>query len=363
MRNAKMFLVLGFVAVLGPGMTAQQQPPQPDPPRIDAEKRLNDLWKKVDRDQPAKDVIHALETLEQIQQQMTSGNTGGAMWFSGLKHRDPEVRRHAARTMADLVAGPMDVAPTVAERLMDTLNDRDNRVKAECFFSLARLGPHAKPAAPRAIKEMKNDDPRIRRGAVTLLGNLAREEKELIPHVIAALDDPDIEWEKERGHNSVSMLAMMRLKVCKNDAKTAAPKLVQIVEKKKNSEFYQLWALRTLIAVAPDHPLPLKIGMECIKRKEDLAQLNKGFTLLGELAEIRKPATETIPDLIELLKMRANPDVEIERQIKSGALSVLRRMGPAAKEALPFIREMPATRDPNLRGYIEDTIKSIEDGK
>lgn len=363
MRNARIILVLGFVAVLGPGMTAQQQPPQPDPPSIDAEKRLNDVWKKVDRDQPAKVVIHALDTLEQIQQQMTSGNTGGAMWFSGLKHRDPEVRQHAARTMADLVAGPMESAPTVVERLMDTLNDRDNRVRAECFFSLARLGLHAKPAAPRAIKEMKNDDPRIRRGAVALLGNLARDDKELIPHVIAALDDPDVEWDRERGHNSVSMLAMRCMKFNKLEAKAAVPKLVQIVEKRKNSDSYQLWALSVLIAVDPGHPLPVKIGKECVKHKNDSGQLFKAFTLFSELADYGNPVPGAIPDLIEVLKMPALPDAELENRVKSAALGVFQRMGPAAKEALPFLRDLPAQQNPNVRISVENAIKSIEGRK
>jgi hypothetical protein len=264
--------------------------------------------------------------------------------------------------MAELVAVPMDTVPDVAEKLIHSLND-DNRVKAECFFGLARLGSHAKPAIPRAIKEMKNEDPRVRRGAIALLGSLAREQKELVPHVVAALDDPDVEWDKERGHNSVSMLAMRCMKFNKLDAKAAVPKLVQIVEKRKNSDSYQLWALSVLIAVDPDHPLPKKIGRECIKRKDDSGQLFKGFTLLGELAEYGKPVPAAIPDLIEVLKMPALPDPDLENRVKSAALAVFRSMGPAAKEALPFLRDLPARNDPNMRISVENAIKGIEGQK
>jgi HEAT repeat protein len=356
MRKLTTFLFVGFAAFLGSGMIAQEQPAQPDLPRIEAEKRLKGIWKNLDRDQPAKDVIHSLETMEQLQAQMRSMTTG-TLWMQLVSHRDPEVRARIVRTMADMVATPMDAAPTVAEKLMRSLNDRDNRVRAECFFALARLGSHAKPAIPRAIEEMKNDDPRIRRGAVTLIGVRAQEQKELIPYLIAALDDADGGQEKGGAYNSVSLLAMFQLEKCKSDAKDAVPKLVEFVTKKKNSDYFQGVAMTTLIRIDPKHPLPLKTATEFLKRKNSPAELRKGAGLLVVLGPHAKPA---IPDLIVVLKMPSFADAEEERQLKSVVLSAFGQMGPTAKEVLPLLRSMLPTDDSNLRAYINQAIENIE---
>ncbi len=332
---------------------AQDSLKQPTPAE-QAKEALKAIRTKLPIHKPTKDILDSLSALQQINEAMRSLHTELTML---MIHPDPAVRREAFRTMA-AISRASDHASAAATHLTKGINDPAPDVSVACLDGLARLGPAGMAGLPNAIEAFKSKDPRIRRAAIGMIGAFAPEDKRLIPILISALDDPDTGiWEKEPGTNSVSMLAMMRLELCKLAAKDATPKLVQFVEEKKWTEFYHGIAIRTLIAIDPDHPLPLNIARGCLKRKEIHEQVLKGAILVTFLGAHGKAA---MPDLIAVLKMAPLPDPEKERSLKATVLAAVQAIGPAGKEALTFLRAMPELRNPNMRLYVENAIKSLE---
>jgi HEAT repeat protein len=309
--------------------------------------------------QSPKDLIEALTALQTVNEELRSLSTQNELMIL-LRHRDPKVRQEAARTIAE-ISRTSDHAASTVMLLKKNLDDPDVEVRSSVLLALSRMGPNAKPAVPHAIKEMQNQDPRVRRAAIALIGNVAPEDEQLIPVLINALDDSDVGIAKlGPGYNSVGMLAMMRLAACKNLAKDAAPKLAQIYEGNKNDEFYRSVALRTLIAVSPEHPLPLAIAKECLKRQDIPSELQKGAITLSFLGPNGKAA---IPELIAVLKLPPLADAEQERKLKSAVLSAFGAMGPAATEVLPYLRSMRSTQDSDLRAHVNQAIENIERSK
>lgn len=96
-------------------------------------------------------------------------------------------RRRAAATELARFSSDPEKAVTA---LIQALDDPDVEVRRNALESLEFFGEKSKPAAPALRQQLKQDaDAKVRRQAVGLLGKL--EDKESIPLLIEALDDPD----------------------------------------------------------------------------------------------------------------------------------------------------------------------------
>jgi hypothetical protein len=274
-------------------------------------------------------------------------------------HTRPAVRREAFRTMA-AISRASDHASAAATHLTKGINDPAPDVSVACLDGLARLGPVGMAELPNAIESFKSKEvkiPAFVRAAIGMIGAFAPEDKRLIPILIGALDDPDTgTWKELPGANSVSMFAMIRLEPCKATAEAAVPKLLESLNGKKWSDVYQGRLLSTLIAIDPQHPLIFKMGLEYLNNKKNPQQIMRGAGILSAIGPLAKPA---IPDLIAVLKMEPLADRQLEIRLKAVTLSAFRSMGPAAKDALPFLRTMPALGDPEMRLYVEQALESI----
>jgi HEAT repeat protein len=354
----KRTLSLGvFALLLALSISSSDSASQQDSPaRQQAQEMLKGIKGQLHLDKPAKDVLRSLMALEEVADEVR--RTHQQLVFL-LGHRDPAVRRQAAQTLA-AISGTPDEASSTVTHLTKKLHghEPDPDVSAAILMALARMGPHAKPAVPTAMEALKNPDPRIRRGAVIMIGCSAAYDKDLIPAVISALDDPDLGAHKDKpGLNSVSMLAMFQLQLRKAEAKDAAPKLVRLAKDNKGDAFYQLFVLNTLAYTAPEEALPLNTARDWLKRKERPEDIIKGAGLLARLGRHGKAA---VPDLIAVLEMVPLEDRNLEHQTKTAAISALKSIGPAAKDALPVLRAMTATPDLALRFRLLDAIKSVE---
>ena len=273
-----------------------------------------------------------------------------------LLHPDPVVRRQAANTIGMIGVRP-DTAAMVVGTLTRSLNDPDPEVRVYLFSALYRLGPYSKPAVPKAVEELKNPDPRIRRAASTMIGNLLADNKDLMAVVISALDDQDIGPDEKMPHlNSVSYRAMRYLNEQKLAAKDAAPKIIAIVNSKNGSDERRTHALGVLASIAPENPLPLKAARDWVQNKQSAPDLVKAAIMMRRLGVHAKDA---VPDLIGVLKMKPFADTAVESTLKRVVLETLRAIGPAAKEALPTLEAMTTTDDLMIRTEILETIKIV----
>jgi HEAT repeat protein len=73
--------------------------------------------------------------------------------------------------------------------LIETLNDRDPKVRAAAAMALARIGSQAKAAVPALIKALKDKDPDVRREAARALGQMGPAAQEAVPALLEALRD------------------------------------------------------------------------------------------------------------------------------------------------------------------------------
>jgi HEAT repeat protein len=328
---------------------------QPEPARQEARAMLKGIKGTLHGNKPAADIMATLKTLEAITDEVQR------MHFqveSLLNHGDPAVRRQAVLTLAEMSRTPDNAAAAVTKLTNRLSQESDAEVREDILLALYRMGPHAISALPKVLDEFKSEDPRIRRKAILVIGNLLPQEKELMPIVISALDDPDKGVdEKKPGLNSVSMIMMLSLQRAGPAAKDAAPKLKKIAEAKKWDEFYQTICLITLTRIAPEDPFVLKIARDLLKKADGPTNLRKGA---GLVAGLGKHGKDAVPELINVLNRGALPDKGEDESVKKAVLEAFRNIGPDAKEALPTLRAMRGTTHGLLRNRTLDAIKSIE---
>lgn len=347
------FLRIALIAViLLPLLFVQAQ----EPGKKEARAILQPLNDKLDTRKPVNDVIDSLKILEAVADEL-HGKMHSKLGDLML-HPDPIVRKRAAITIASIGVND-ESAPMVIDSLSRRLNDADPEVRAVVLFSLKRLGHYSRVAVPKAIEAFKHADPRVRRAAIELVGIHLETNKDLMPIVISALDDPDSGPNNSApGLNSVSYAAMTYLANYKSEAKAAEPKLVRIVNSKKEDDADRWMALGTLAAVAPENPLPLRTAREWLKNKDRPADLIKASILVSKMGVHAKNA---VPDLIAVAKMKPFPDRETDLSVKRAVLQAFRRIGPAAREALPTLQEFLRNDDAALRIHVLQAIDAVKD--
>jgi HEAT repeat protein len=273
-----------------------------------------------------------------------------------LIHRDPAVRRQAARTLAAIGTDSFTSGARV-DALTRHLNDRDPEVVEALLLALAFIGPNAKRAIPKVLETAKHSDPRVRRAAIGFFIVFLPENKGLMPTLIAALDDPDVGTDaKKSGYGSVSMVALTALSRYGPEATQVVPKLIQMVKDKKHDDLYEKFILNTLVRVKPDDPFTMKLIREWLRQKDSAAHLQKAIGLVPRGLH-GKPA---VPEIVAALQRRPFADLDLEQRIKLSLLDALLRIGPDAKESLSAVRMLLNSADILVRQRAEKTIKAIE---
>jgi hypothetical protein len=317
---------------------------------------LKDLKGKLAPGKSAKELVDSLKSLESLADEMHGIGLGGDLQRM-LTHRDPTVRRQAAKAMGAIGVRSENPSPRVM-LLSIAANDRDPEVCVAALQALGQFGPLAKSATPKFVEAMKHEDVRVRRAACGIFFHFQESDEKLIPLAIAALDDPDpVIDAKTPGPMAVSMLAMLYLRgYCKTPAKEPAPKLIAIAKSDKGTENYRYNALLTLTRVAPAESLPLDVAREWLKKTDSRQHMHKACTLISELGPRAKDA---IPELVAALKAKPASDPLTEQSIKLGIVGAFRKLGPAAKEALPALEALANTGDVTLRRRVLEAIDAM----
>lgn len=353
MRYSKRVGLALFGVLLAPFLFVRGQP-------IDSNKEAREFFKKyteklnLGKPAPPDQMIATMRELEALayELQVVVPFRLEQLLIAG----DPKVKRQAARTLAAIGANPFTAKERV-DVLVRHLNDRDPEVVEALLLALIYIGPNAKEALPKVGELFKHDDPRIRRKAMAFFTGFLPENKELMPIIVAALDDPDMGIdEKKPGYGSVSSSALYALARYRTDAKEAAPKLIQMFKNNKNGDAYELAILRTLVRVKPDEPFTLNLIKEWLRRKDSPEHMVKG----ANLSPRGKPGKAVVPELIAVLELKPAADPSLEQGIKTSILEALQRIGPDAKDALPAVRALANSPNFLIRGQVEKTIKGVE---
>jgi beta-lactamase regulating signal transducer with metallopeptidase domain/HEAT repeat protein len=224
----------------------------------------------------------------------------------GLKDKSRNVRRFAAAALSHDSAW----ATTAVTELFAALRDSDSYVRCDAVNALGAVKPRPKGYMPALLDRLKDEDTRVRNAAVANVGNLGPAARAAVPALIDIFDNDT---------PPLRVSALQALTAIKPDTKDILPALSRAVQEPKR-------------------------GME--------------MHAVAALAELGPGAAGAVPVLTAaLVRHLKERDFNGAQEI----LNALGRMGPAAREALPLLRQLegqlPGT---GLRPAIHDALKRIE---
>jgi HEAT repeat protein len=192
-----------------------------------------------------------------------------------LNDEDTTVRSHAARLLGDIEA--TDAVPALIARLSDEkscvrcscvsalgrmkatdavpalvarLEDKDGDVRRACLEALGSIRPDAAATVEKVIDRLKNDpDRNVRHAAAVALGEIGAKTKEVVPALIAGLQDTDVDVVVESAY-SLGQIG--------TNAKAAIPNLNEALKSK--NERVRKAAYEALPKVDPVPPAEYKGG-------------------------------------------------------------------------------------------------------
>lgn len=101
--------------------------------------------------------------------------------------KNKELRLYAVRVLAKIGPDAKEAAPALAE----TLADAEGDYRREAQFVLGLFGPAAAPAVPELIKSLASDDDHIRNSAIYALGKIGPAAKDASAELRALLADDE----------------------------------------------------------------------------------------------------------------------------------------------------------------------------
>jgi len=229
-----------------------------------------------------------------------------------LKEKDPKIRWMTVSALDQIGSG----AKTAVPALIEALHEPDREVRYQIAEAIAKVGPDA---VDRLIVALRDRDPKVRGGSARALALLGERAKAAVPALIAALADPEPPEDPKppRGPSSDGW---------GREGKPGASGYHAALE-----------AMGTTAVTAL---------LEQLDRPDRRSKL----LALRALGFVDDNGHKAVPRLIPLLD---DPDLRLD------AASALGGMGPAARPAIPRLRDGLKDRDPAFRARAAETIGRI----
>ncbi len=201
-----------------------------------------------------------------------------------LGDSDNQVRSEATQTVAALEF----TDPRALVALSNNLTDDVDLLRAS-LATIVGFGHEAQELAPSVSQLIGHELSEIRVAAVRALVAIQADKPQLVHRLIAALDDADV---------AVRKIAALELGELGDQAEQAVPKLFSMLSNDEDSDFAS-GALRE-IDTAPVDAIPLLVAS---LGAEDRRTSFYSVSLLGKIGP---PAREALPKLEELLKEKSS---------------------------------------------------------
>lgn len=305
--------------------------------------------------------------------------------IEATKDKHPCVRGRALNALSFIPAQPKIVVPVLVRALKETANAATPGTKGSievgeiAAFSLANIGPKARPAVPAllqmldergmtrrnaaiyALGRIAGDEPKtiarlldllkrdpdlaIRSAAGSALGRIGPPAKEAVPELIRLLQLP-AEEHMEGARAGTVISAAIALGNMGEAARPAVPALARIVvDYKPPDQGQHVYAANALAKLGPVAKEAVPALMTVLKRTFYDEAVFKALAAIGQ---------DAIPPLVQLF-----PKGTVQQ--RRNALKVFGLMGPAARDALPVVRQ--ACQDPFLRTEATRALARIESKK
>ena len=252
---------------------------------------------------------------------------------AALGSKQPQVRRAAARGLADLKPAPELVLPAIRS----ALRNPDTAVAANAVEALASLGEPAVPALIDALRIEK-----IRPAVARILGRMGPQAKKAVPALaeIAVRDD----------RVPARCEALMALGAIGPDAAPSVPAVVEALHGAREDVCYAAcYALGRMgpSAIAAEPDLRKKLS----DPNESLA-LSAAWALARIAPTSAEIARQSVPLLIKGL-------ADFEPRVRTEAAISLACLGPLAKDATSALKTALRDKDEAVRDAAEKALKAI----
>jgi HEAT repeat protein len=258
---------------------------------------------------------------------------------SCFKDKDGGVRLDAAAAFR--VLAPKRKAEIVPV-LQGLLKDSDRCPSAAVI--LEQLGPLARPAVPTLVEGLKDRDPYNRVSVASALVAIdPKQNTKVIPVLIETLGDDT--W---RGSAADTLRTIGR------EAKDAIPRLRELAkappdEKDSLQRLARLKAIGALAKIDPEFRDGVDLFTTALKDKDFMVRGHAVYQL-GELGTAAKPAVMALVEAAE--DDRTGVGV-------TGVCIALEKIGPGAKEAIPFLEALLENKDESIRENAAKALRAI----
>ncbi len=314
---------------------------------------------------------------------------------------DPSVRAAAIGTLTQL--WPDD--PRTQEVVSGALSDEDGFVRsaaAEALAAVAKAPPEE--AIGPLTQLLRADSATLRAAALSVLGRTgdARVAKDILPlvsdpdttvqaaaivalgHLSLAADQslPVLEAIAKRTGDPAQAVAIEALGQLGSAAHRTTDTLARLALDSQQSEAVRKLAIETLPRVGPSDQGAVDLFVKAL----DDPQWSVRQAAAVQLGRIGAPATRAVPGLLQrlensqdrdfaanairqidaappeavplLMKMLENP--RSDRRVRYYALHLLRKAGPAAKQALPLLYEQREDATGREREFLDRAVRDLE---
>jgi HEAT repeat protein len=240
---------------------------------------------------------------------------------------DPDYQN--SKSAATIALGRMGPSAAIAIPAMIKIIKKDKiGYSSEPVEALARLWPFA---APEIQKLLQDDNPLVRGQGIYTLGNVGPEA---LPDLIRCLRCPDEHMLDDSAPIAISIERAFYLRTL--SAKFSMPWIIKLLD--DPDPRMRLRGARIFCTVCPDLATAVR------GYRKMLTDDNLEIRQLADeaLRMICFEAKETIPEVVELLKMS-------DDRILSAALYYLNKQGEGAKAALPEVKKLLQNQNPEIR--------------
>jgi HEAT repeat protein len=276
--------------------------------------------------------------------------------IKGLKSENPDVRQAAAWGLHYLGPDAHEAVPALAE-----LVKKDEKACNFALQALGAIGPDASPAVPAIVSLLCDGDKQLQSWALGTLGEIGLGAKEAKDAVIKALntDNEERRWEAacaliamgevdaglsvvpkkfpgDAEHYSIGGIELLISAGPK--AKSAAPRLVELMKDEKAELYSRIMCAKALTAIAPDDERGVVFLREQASRPDSPLSMEAALTLV----ELKKA------DAAVIARLKTGLDAKNPRAVGvcAGALAQVESERDAA---IRLLREKLQEKDPQAR--------------
>lgn len=254
-------------------------------------------------------------------------------WKLGLADDSPSTR---LETVHQLKAGGADAVPVVVALIGENRGESWEAIERRWTLAeiLGAIGPPAAPAVPVLVELLQDPDHQVRSVAALALGQIGPTAKQAVTPLITLVNSRE------------KLPAIKALGYLRGEAKEAVPVLIPNL---KDPELDVRWTTaKALDHIGPDAKAALPALAELLKDSEPQTRSVAAEAIWAIGAD---PAV--VPALAAIVQ---DPEAEVQAY----ALRALHDLGPAAKEAVPSLKQAYKSDDPRIREAVGKALKQID---